>query len=246
MWRWINRNRFITSLAAVWLAGCVTTTAIAEDAPAEPPAAASGAGPAPIMESPPKLEAQAQPVKAVAGAQPDSQNNSVGNKPYLIGPGDVLQFFVWRNPDLSVTVPVRPDGKVSIPLVEDLTVIARTPNQVARDVEKALATYIKSPIVTVIIIQFGGIYGQQIRIIGAAIGPKAMPYQEEMSLLDAMISVGGLTEFAAGNRSKVVRKIDGKSREIPARLEDLLKKGDISANMDLMPGDVIIIPQTWF
>lgn len=240
MSQWIKANRFIGAVCALLLMGCTATNAATDSlvsAEADANVVISSGDAAPLG------------IKAVADqAQVNNQpvSRAGDDKQYLIGPGDVLQFFVWRNSDLSVTVPVRPDGRVSIPLVEDLSVIARTPNQVARDVEKALSVYIKNPIVTVIITQFGGIYGQQIRIIGAAVGPKAMPYQEDMSLLDAMIAVGGLTEFAAGNRSKVVRKSGGKNKEISVRLEDLLKKGDVSANIDLQPGDVIIIPETWF
>lgn len=190
------------------------------------------------------------PAPQSAGEAGEAQNKiAASDKPganYIIGPGDILQIFVWRNPDLSVTVPVRPDGKISIPLVEDLTVIGRTPNQVARSVETMLSDFVKNPLVTIIITQFGGVTSQQIRIIGAAGEPKALPYQEGLSLLDVMISAGGLTEFAAGNRAKIVRKIDGRDTVIPVKLNDLLKKGDISANRQLMPGDILIIPESWF
>jgi len=165
---------------------------------------------------------------------------------YLIGPGDNLNIFVWRNNDLSRSVPVRPDGRISIPLVEDLEVTGKTPTELAREIEKALGLYVKDPIVTVIVTGFLGPYSQQVRVLGEAQKPKALPYREKMSLLDLMIAVGGLTEFAAGNRSKIVRIVDGKQMEIEVRLEDLISDGDITANVDLLPGDILIIPESWF
>ncbi|VAW84733.1 FIG123464: Polysaccharide export protein [hydrothermal vent metagenome] len=172
--------------------------------------------------------------------------DSTDQKQYLIGAGDMLNVFVWRNGDLSVTVPVRPDGMISIPLVEDLTVVDQTPSQIARSIESILASYIKSPVVTVIVTEFGGVYDQRIRIIGAAAEPMALSYRNGITLLDVMIAVGGLGEFAAGNRAKLIRKVDQKETVIPIRLGDLLKKGDISENIPLQPGDVLMIPETWF
>ena len=165
---------------------------------------------------------------------------------YLIGPGDGLNIFVWRNPDLSQSVTVRPDGRVSIPLVEDLEVSGKTPTDLAREIEKELSIYVKDPIVTVIVSGFVGPYDQQVRVIGEASQPRALPYREKMTLLDLMIAVGGLTEFASGNRSKITRVVEGKQIQLKARIEDLIKDGDINANVELLPGDILIIPESWF
>ena len=165
---------------------------------------------------------------------------------YLIGPGDGLNIFVWRNPDLSQSVTVRPDGRVSIPLVEDLEVSGKTPTELAREIEKELSIYVKDPIVTVIVSGFVGPYDQQVRVIGEASQPRALPYREKMTLLDLMIAVGGLTEFAAGNRSMITRVVEGKQIQLEARIEDLIKDGDISANVELLPGDILIVPESWF
>lgn len=168
------------------------------------------------------------------------------NTDYIIGPGDTLQIFVWRNPDLSTTVPVRPDGRISIPLVQDMQAVGKTPTQLGHDLEERLSTYIRSPSVTVIVTNFVGTFAKQIRVIGQATKPQALPYRENMTLLDVMISVGGLTQYAAGNRAKVVRRIGGKEIEIPVRLDDLINSGDISANIKMLPGDIVIIPESWF
>jgi polysaccharide export outer membrane protein len=167
------------------------------------------------------------------------------NYNYLIGPLDTLQITVWRNPDLSVTVPVRPDGKVSVPLVEDLQAIGKNPTQLARDVEKAMAKFIRDPVVTVLVTQFNGPYGEQIRVVGEAARPQALPYRQRMTLLDVMIAVGGLTDFADGNNASVVRTAEG-GRQYRVRLKDLVRRGDVSANIEMRPGDVLIIPQSWF
>jgi polysaccharide biosynthesis/export protein len=164
---------------------------------------------------------------------------------YLIGPGDTLSVIVWRNPDLSMSVPVRPDGKISFPLVEDLSAAGKDPTTVAREVERALGKYIREPVVTVVVTQFGGPYSEQIRVIGQATKPQALPYRENMTLLDVMIAVGGITDFAAGNRSNILRTSEG-NRLYRVRLDDLLRDGDISANVAVKPGDVLIIPETWF
>ena len=164
---------------------------------------------------------------------------------YLIGPLDALQIIVWRNPDLSTTVPVRPDGKVSVPLVEDLTAIGKTPTQLARDVEKAMSRFIRDPVVTVLVTQFTGPYGEQIRVVGEAARPQSLPYRQRMTLLDVMIAVGGLTDFADGNNASVLRTAEG-GRQYRVRLKDLVRRGDVSANIDMRPGDVVIIPQSWF
>ena len=164
---------------------------------------------------------------------------------YLIGPGDQLSIVVWRNPDLSTTVPVRPDGKITVPLVEDLTAINKDSTTLARDIEKALSKYIRDPIVTVIVTGFVGPYSEQIRVVGEAAHPQALPYRQNMTLLDVMIAVGGITDFADGNRAKILRAADG-NKLYDVRLQDLLRRGDISANVDVKPGDVLIIPQSWF
>lgn len=172
---------------------------------------------------------------------------SVAESPgYLIGPGDSLQIFVWRNPELSTTVPVRPDGRISLPLIEDLQAANKTPTELARDVEKVLAEFVQNPVVTVIVTGFVGPFDQQVRVVGEASEPRAIPYREKMTVLDVMIAVGGLTEFAAGNRAVIVREKDHKKISYRVRLDDLLKDGDVSANVDVLPGDVLIIPQSWF
>ncbi len=165
---------------------------------------------------------------------------------YLIGPGDSINIFVWRNADLSTTVTVRPDGRVSIPLVEDLEVSGKTPTEVAREIEEKLAVYVRDPLVTVIVGGFVGPYSQQIRVLGEAAKPQALPYREKMSVLDVMIAVGGLTDFAAGNKAKIIRVVDGVQKEYRVRLDDLVRDGDISANVDMLPGDTLIIPESWF
>ena len=164
---------------------------------------------------------------------------------YLIGPGDSVNIQVWRNPELSMVVIVRPDGKITTPLVEDLPASGRTPTQLAREIEKALAVYIQNPVVTVIISGFIGPYTEQIRIIGEAAKPQALSYKENMTLLDVMIAVGGITDFAAGNRAVLIRATEG-NKQYNVRLRDLLKRGDVSANVEMLPGDVIIIPESWF
>lgn len=168
--------------------------------------------------------------------------------PYVIGPLDQLQIFVWRNPELSTNVSVRPDGRITVPLIEDLGATGKTPTQLADDIEKALAAYIQSPIVSVIVSNYVGPFAQQVRIVGQAAKPAALPYRANMTLLDAMIAVGGLTEFAAGDRARLVRfdKASGQQREYRVKIESLLEDGKTSANVRLEPGDVIIIPESFF
>lgn len=177
------------------------------------------------------------------GATPVAPPESAG---YLIGPGDTLQVFVWGQPDLSVTVPVRPDGRVSTPLIEDIQAVGRTPTQLASEMERVLAEYIRSPEVNVIVQEFVGTFGDQIRVLGQAAQPRAVPYRDSMTLLDVMIEVGGLTQFAAGNRGKVVRTVDGESKEFRVRLDDLMNRGRIKENMVMRPGDIVIIPEAVF
>lgn len=164
---------------------------------------------------------------------------------YLIGPLDTVNIIVWRNPELSLAVPVRPDGRISTPLVEDLMALGRNPTDLARDIEKALAKYIRDPVVTVVVTAFQGPSSEQIRIVGEATRPQAIPYRQNMTLLDVMIQVGGLTDFADGNNAVLVRGKEG-GKQYSVRLKDLVKRGDISANVDVKPGDVLIIPQSWF
>jgi len=164
---------------------------------------------------------------------------------YIIGPGDSLSIVVWRNPELSMSVPVRPDGKITTPLVEDLPAMGKDASTLARDVEKALAKYIRDPIVTVIVTGFVGPYSEQIRVVGEAAKPQILPFKQKMSLLDVMIAVGGITDFADGNKASILRTAEG-GKQYSVRLKDLLKRGDVSANVDMRPGDVLIIPQGWF
>ncbi len=164
---------------------------------------------------------------------------------YLIGPLDTLHIIVWRNQELSMTVPVRPDGKVSVPLVEDLPALGKNSTQVARDIERALGKFIRDPVVTVLVTSFVGPYSEQIRVVGEAARPQALPYRQKMTLLDVMIAVGGLTDFADGNRASILRTSDG-GRQYGVRLKDLIRRGDVSANVEMKPGDVLIIPQSWF
>lgn len=172
---------------------------------------------------------------------------SVSTTPsYLIGPLDDLQIFVWRNPELSTTIPVRPDGRISMPLIEDLQAANKTPTELARDIEKVLSEFVQSPVVTVIVTGFQGPFNQQVRVVGEASLPKSISYRENMTVLDVMIAVGGLTEFAAGNRAVLIRTSKGKKRSFRVRLDDLLKDGDVSANVHVLPGDVLIVPQSWF
>jgi polysaccharide export outer membrane protein len=184
---------------------------------------------------------------ACAGKQREAAPASVASPDYnyLIGPLDSLQILVWRNAELSVTVPVRPDGKVSVPLVEDLPALGKNPTQLARDIEKALGKFIRDPVVTVIVTTFNGPYAEQIRVVGEAAKPQALPYRQKMSLLDVMIAVGGLTDFADGNNASVLRTSDG-GKQYNVRLQDLIRRGDVSANIEMKPGDVVIIPQSWF
>ena len=164
---------------------------------------------------------------------------------YIVGPGDALNIIVWRNPELSMSVPVRPDGKLSTPLVDELVVQGKNSITIARDVEKALAKFVRDPVVTVIVTKFEGPYSEQIRVIGQAAKPQFLPYKQKMTVLDVMIAVGGLTDFADGNAATIFRASEG-DKQYSVRLRDLIKRGDISANVEMKPGDVLIIPQGWF
>lgn len=177
------------------------------------------------------------PPAPTAAATPDYR--------YLIGPLDIVNVTVWRNPELSVTVPVRPDGRISVPLVEDIPALGRNPTELAREIEKALGKFIRDPVVTVLVTGFQGPYSEQIRVVGEAARPQAVPYRQNMTLLDVMVLVGGLTDFADGNAAVLVRGAEG-GAQYSVRLRDLIKRGDIAANIDVKPGDVLIIPQSWF
>jgi polysaccharide export outer membrane protein len=164
---------------------------------------------------------------------------------YQIGPGDQLEISVWRNPELSAKVPVRPDGKITTPLIEDLEAVGKNPADLAREIEARLAKYIRDPSVTVLVTSFVGNATEQIRVVGQAARPAALPYRQNMTLLDVMITVGGITEFAAGNRAVLIRQAEN-NKQYSVRLKDLLKGGDVSANVEVVPGDVIMIPEGIF
>lgn len=165
---------------------------------------------------------------------------------YQIGPGDNLTIFVWKNPDLTTSVPVRPDGRISVPLLEDLDVTGKTPTQLGSDIEEELSTFIQDPLVTVIVTGFSGPFSQQVRVVGEASSPQALPYSANLTLLDVMIAVGGLTDFADGNASSIVRIVGGQEKQYRVRLADLIRDGDISANRELLPGDILIVPESFF
>ena len=183
---------------------------------------------------------------ASTGTTSPADMAAVSAPDYQIGAGDNVNIIVWRNPEVSMTVPVRPDGKITTPLVEDLPAAGKTSTQLARDIEKALTKYIQQPVVTVIVTNFVGTYDEQIRVIGQAAKPQALPYRNGMSLMDVLIAVGGVTEFASGNRAQVIRNVDGKQQKLAVRLDDLLKSGDLSANLSMRPGDVLVIPESFF
>jgi polysaccharide export outer membrane protein len=168
------------------------------------------------------------------------------NYQYLIGPGDTLNIVVWRNPELSAIVPVRPDGKIAAPLIEDMTAIGKDPTALARDIEKALAKVIRDPVVTVVVTNFVGPYSEQIRVVGEVPRPQVLSYRQKMTLLDVMIAVGGITDFADGNGASILRTSEGSNKQYSVRIKDLIKRGDVSANVEMKPGDVLIIPQSWF
>lgn len=164
---------------------------------------------------------------------------------YHIGPGDTVNIVVWRNPELSMSVPVRPDGKIAAPLIEDLPAIGKDPTTLARDIEKALAKFIRDPVVTVIVTQFVGPYSEQIRVVGEAAKPQVLSYKQKMTLLDVMIAVGGVTDFADGNGATILRSAED-NKQYSVRIKDLIKRGDVSANVEMKPGDILIIPRSWF
>jgi len=174
--------------------------------------------------------------RAPSAAQADTNQ-------YVIGPGDTLQVFVWRNPDLSQTVPVRPDGRISTPLVQNMVAVGKTPAQLARDMEQVLAQYLRSPQVNIIVTQPVAALSQ-VKVIGQVVHPMAIPYHAGMTVLDVVLQAGGLTLYAAGNRAKLVRTEHGTAEQLPVRLENLMQKGDMSQNLPVQPGDVLVVPQS--
>jgi len=187
---------------------------------------------------------------AIMGCQtnpypPAPQSAATPDYLYKIGPLDSVNVVVWRNPELTNSVPVRPDGKITAPLIEDLPALGKDPTTLARDIEKELSKYIRDPVVTVIVTSFNGPYPEQIRVVGEAAKPQALAYRQGMTLLDVMIAVGGLTDFADGNSASIMRTSEG-GRQYNVRLKDLVKRGDISANVDVKPGDILLVPQSWF
>jgi polysaccharide export outer membrane protein len=164
---------------------------------------------------------------------------------YRIGPGDTLKVYVFQNEELSATVPVRPDGKISTPLVEDMVAVGKSPSQLARDIEKSLAEYVKSPKVNVVVLVAASVFSQ-VKIIGQVKTPQALPYRDGMTVLDAVLAVGGLGQFAAGNRAHIVRTENGKQTEIKVKLDALVNSGDMNQNLPLKPGDVLVVPETRF
>lgn len=181
---------------------------------------------------------------------------------YVIGSGDGLEIFVWGNPDISTSVIVRPDGKINSPLLEDLIASGKTPNALAKDIEKVLAKYVREPLVSVMVSGFQGVYEQQVRVIGQISGgssggsasgsssnrysAKSLPYRKEMTLLDLMIQMGGIGQYGDGNRSSIIRKIKGKNHQFGVRIDDLIEEGDLSANIKILPGDILIVPEAFF
>jgi polysaccharide export outer membrane protein len=190
----------------------------------------------------PAMGAEAPPPAAQAEPQPAAPETSAQ---YLIGPGDTLQVFVWNHPELTVTVPVRPDGQISTPLVENMHAAGQTPSQLARALEGRLAEYIRSPTVNVIVTTPLSVFSQ-IKVVGQVAHPQALPYHDGMTVMDVVLAAGGLSEFAAGNRAKVVRTQNGKEQEIRVRLSDLINKGDMKQNLAMKPGDVLLVPQSRF
>lgn len=179
---------------------------------------------------------------AIAGDSPAPPAVSAN---YMIGPGDTLHVFVFQNDELSVTVPVRPDGKISTPLVEDMVAVGKTPSQLARDIEKSLAEYVKSPKVNVVVMGAMSVFSQ-VKVIGQVLHPQALPYREGMTVLDAVLAVGGLGPFAAGNRAHLVRSENGRQTEIKVKLDALVNSGDMKQNVPLRPGDVLVVPESRF
>ncbi|MGD2081431.1 MAG: polysaccharide export protein [Chromatiales bacterium] len=187
---------------------------------------------------------------AACGSKLPELNQATGDQRYStryrVAPGDTVTVFVWRNPEITTSVPVRPDGFITAPLMEEIPAAGKTPSELARDLEEALSVYVRDPLVTVMVNGFVGDYADQIRVLGEASQPKALLYRDSMTLLDVMIQVGGLTQFAAGNEATIARKEEGELEQFRVRIDDLIKDGDITANVDMKPGDILIIPEAWF
>lgn len=177
---------------------------------------------------------------------PQASGDAQFSTRYRIAPGDTIQIFVWRNPEVSTAVPVRPDGLLSAPLLEEVPAAGKTPAELARDLEAELSTYLRDPLVTVIVNGFVGTFNEQIRVLGEASQPRSMLYRDSMTILDVLVETGGLTQYADGNNSILVRRVDGQIEEYRLRLDDLLQNGDATANVDMRPGDVVIVPEAWF
>lgn len=222
----MSRLARVIRLAGALLAGALCLAPPLATAQTAGPAAAGTAAPA------------AQKIQPPPPGQADRTD-------YVIGPGDQLQVFVWRNPDLSTTVPVRPDGRISTPLVEDMVAVGKTPSQLARDVEKVLGEYVRSPQVNIIVTQPMSTYSQ-VKVVGQVLHPQTIPYREGLTVLDAILASGGLGQFAAGNRSKLVRTVDGKQVEIKLKIANLVNDGDMRQNVPLKPGDVLVVPESRF
>jgi polysaccharide biosynthesis/export protein len=237
----LGKGGLLARLVVISLAFAAThlESAFAQAPASGDPVAGSPATNAPVGGAP----IAAAPTAAGVAAQPADQR--VNPAEYVIGPGDTIQVFVWRNTELTATVPVRPDGKISTPLDEDMVAVGKTPFQLARDIEKVLAEYVRSPTVNVIVTQPVGAYSQ-IQIIGQVSKPGSVPYRAGMKVLDAVLSVGGLTQYAAGNRAKVVRNVGNHKQTLKVKLDALVNKGDMSQNLDLQPGDVLVVPESVF
>jgi polysaccharide export outer membrane protein len=186
--------------------------------------------------------AQAVPAPQVAAAQAAQAAKSPD---YIIGPGDQIEVFVWQNADLSVNVPVRPDGKISTPLDEDMVAVGKTPTQLAHDIEMKLSEYVRSPHVNVIVVKPASVFSQ-VKVIGQVKVPQAIAFREGITVLDAVLAVGGLTDYAAGNRARIVRMVNGSETNIPIRLDKLVNGGDMTQNLLLKPGDVLVVPESRF
>jgi polysaccharide biosynthesis/export protein len=182
---------------------------------------------------------------AVSQAPPAAANPPTAAE-YIIGPGDVLDIFVWHNPDLTRAMPVRPDGRIAMPLVGDTVALGKTPRALAAEIQDKLMPYVRDPLVTVIPTQFVGLFTRQVRVIGEASQPKALPYRSNMTALDVMIEVGGLTKYADGDRAVLVRDVNGQKQSYRVKLDSLIRDGDINQNVDIQPGDILIIPQRYF
>jgi polysaccharide export outer membrane protein len=220
----MNVQRILATALLSGLFVCLTGQAFAQEPAAAPPAAAA---PATVPAMP---------------ATPPAQTVDAN---YLVGPGDSLQIFVWRNPELSTTVPVRPDGKISTPLVEDMVAVGKTPSQLARDIEKVLAEFIRSPQVNVIVSVPVSAFSQ-VKVIGQVTNPQSLPYRQGMRVLDAVLASGGLAQYAAGNRARISRKENGKEVTIKVKLNKLINDGDMNYNFELRPGDVLVVPESRF